>query len=87
VAFYRDAQALVEEYPASRKAQARARRWLDLTRRAWFGDLEAAADSPAAWLDRALARSIQAARRRVPNGGGRQVYETGSARIPQGMHE
>jgi len=51
--FYRDAQRLLGEDPASDPAQALVQRWFDLSRRAHGGDPSVLTDSPAAWLDRA----------------------------------
>ncbi len=50
---YRDASALLDEDPASAKAQALVERWYDLSRRAHSGDPDVQTDSPAAWMDRA----------------------------------
>lgn len=51
--FYRDAQSLLGEDPASAEAQALVGRWFELSRRAHEGDPAVATDSAAAWMDRA----------------------------------
>ena len=50
---YSDAREMLNEDPASEKAQALVQRWYDLARRAHSGDPEVLTDSPAAWMDRA----------------------------------
>jgi DNA-binding transcriptional MerR regulator len=52
-AFYRDAQSLLGEDPASEKAQALEERWFEPSRRAYLGDPDVQTDSPSAWMDRA----------------------------------
>ncbi len=49
---YAEGQALLGSDPESKEVQELADRWLDLSRRAHFGDPEALTDSPKAWVDR-----------------------------------